>query len=164
MKVAIKGGRETQASLRALGNQITARNVGRRGLKQAAEPIVATAKRLAPDDPATGVGKYLVESIKTAPGKSRDKDQIWQRIGIDADVDPAKYVNRQSGGGSYRDPGVAGVAGIIEFGKPGTPPDPFMRSAWEMNKAATPQRIADGVKVEVEKAVARAARKKARQA
>lgn len=167
MKVAIKGGLELQAALRALGNQVTARNVGRRGLRQAAEPIVQQAKALAPDDPVTGSGKFLVESIKQAPGKSRDKDQLWVRVGIDASVDPAKYVNRKrGGGGSYRDPGVAGVATIMEFGAPGAniAPRPFMRPAWEANKAATPQRIADGVRDEVEKAAARAARKKARSA
>ena len=162
MKITFKGGRQTEAALRALGNQITAHNVGRRGLKLGAEPIVSAAKAFAPDDPATGIGKFLRESIKLAPGKSRDKDVLRVRIGIDASVDPAKYVNRQSGGGSYREPGVAGVAGIIEFGRAGVPPNPFMRQAWEINKAATPQRIADGVRVEVEKAAERQARKRAK--
>lgn len=165
MKVSIKGGRETEAALRALGNQITARNVGRRGLRLAAEPIVTAAKHLAPDDPETGAGKYLVESIKTGPGRSRDKDQIWQRIGIDASGDPARYINRQDGNGSYRDPGVAGVSVMMEFGVAARniAPHPFMRPAWDMNKNATPQRIADSVRLEVDKAAARAARKKARQ-
>lgn len=164
MKVAIKGGPEIEAALRNLGKQVTARNVGRRGLKQAAEPIAAMAKALAPDDPATGAGKFLKASIKVTGAKSRDKDQLWVRVGIDASDDPAKYVNRQSGGGSYRDPGVAGAAVIMEFGAPAgnIPAQPFFRPAWDANKAATPQRIADGVRDEVEKAAARAARKRAR--
>ncbi len=164
MKVSIKGGASTEAALRALGNQITARNVGRRGLKLAAEPIRAMAAALAPDDPKTGAGKFLKAAIKVAPGKSRDKDQLWVRIGIDATEDPAKNVNRKSGKGSYRDPGVAGAAGIMEFGAPAgnIPAQPFFRPAWDANKAATPQRIADGVRDEVEKAAQRAARKRAK--
>jgi hypothetical protein len=164
MKVKIKGGRETEAALRALGKQVTARAVGRRGLKLAAEPIQALARALAPDDPKTGPGKFLKDSIKVGNAKSRDKDQIWIKVGIDASADPARYVNRVRGGGSYRDPGVAGAAVIMEFGAPGAnvPAHPFMRPAWEANKAASPQRIADSVRVEVRKAAERQARKAAR--
>lgn len=164
MKVSIKGGREVEAALRALGNQVNARNAGRRGLKQAAEPIRALAASLAPDDPKTGVGKFLKQSIKVGSLKSRDKDQLFVAIGIDASVDPAKYVPRKNGGGTYRDPGVAGVGPIQEFGAPANnmPAHPFMRPAFEVNKTATPQRIADGVRVEVEKAAQRAARKAAK--
>jgi hypothetical protein len=164
VKVSIKGGRELEANLRSLGKQVTARAVGRRGLAKAAEPIRDIAKALAPDDPATGTNKYLKESIKIAPGKSRDKDQIWVRVGIDFSVDPETYKNRKSGGGSYRDPGVAGVGPMMEFGVPARniAPRPFMRPAWEVNKAATPQRIVDAVKEDFEKTVARAARRRAK--
>lgn len=164
MKVSIKGGPEIEAALRQLGNQITARNVGRRALLQAAQPIENRARQLAPDDPKTGAGKFLKESIKTAPRKSRNKDQLWVAVGIDASVDPGKEVPRKSGSGSYRDPGVAGVAVIQEFGAPAQniPARPFMRPAWEAEKAASPQRVADIAAVEVEKAAQRAARKKAR--
>lgn len=166
MKVSIKGGVEVEAALRELGNKVTARNVGKRGLLKAAEPIRDMARLLAPDDPATGSNKFLRESIKAAPGRRNRGDRIWALVGIDADVDPAKNVARKSGGGSYRDPGVAGVSVIQEFGSPANnvPAHPYLRPAWEANKAAAPQRIADEVKVEVEKAAARAARKKARQA
>lgn len=166
MKVSIKGGREIEAALRELGSKVTAKNVGRRGLLKAAEPIRDMAKLLAPDDPTTGSGKFLRESIKAAPGRRNRGDRIWALVGIDAEVDPAKSVTRKSGKGTYRDPGVAGVSVMMEFGVPARSiaPRPYMRPAWEANKAATPQRIADEVKIEVEKAAARAARKKARQA
>lgn len=162
MKVSIKGGKEVEATLRELGNKITARNVGRRALESAAAPIRDMAELLAPDDPKTGAGKFLKESIKIAPGKRRG-DTIRVLVGIDASVDPAVEKPRQ-GGGTYRDPGVAGVSAIQEFGAPAAnvPAQPFMRPAFEVNKAATPQRIADGVRIEVEKAEQRAARKRAK--
>lgn len=162
MKVEFKGGIELQAALRELGSKVTAKNVGKRALVKAAEPIAAKAKALAPDDPATGAGKYLRESIKAAPGKRNRGDRVWALVGIDASVDPAKYVNRKSGSGSYRDPGVAGVAGIIEFGRSGVPPKPFMRSAWESEAPASPGRIANELRVEIDKAAQRAARKAAK--
>lgn len=174
MKVSIKGGPEIEAALRELGKQVTARAIGRLALDEAAKHILADAKALAPDDTATGANKYLREAIKVGAakrvrfnrGQSRGSidraDQIWRVIGIDQNVDPPKDVTRKSGGGTYRDPGVAGVAPIQEFGAPAInmPAQPFLRPAWEKNKAATPQRIADGVQAEFEKAAARAARKK----
>lgn len=166
MKVEFKGGKELEAALRELGNRVTAKNVGRRALIQAAEPIRDVARALAPDDPATGAGKYLRESIKVAPGKRSSGDRIWALVGIDAEVDPAVDKPRKNGSGTYRDAGVAGVAAIMEFGAPasGIPAQPFMRPAWESQKAATPQRVADGVRAEVDKAAARAARKAKRKA
>jgi HK97 gp10 family phage protein len=163
VKVDIKGGRELEAKLRELGNKVTARAVGRRALLKAAEPIRDTAKRLAPDDPATGAGQYLPESIKVAPGRRNKGDRTWALVGIDASVDPAQDKPRQ-GGGTYRDPGVAGVSVIQEFGAPAAnvPPHPFMRPSWEHHKAATPQRIVDELGPEIEKAAQRIARKRAR--
>ena len=176
MKVSITGCRELDAALRELGNKVTAKAVGRRALDNAAAPILAMAKLLAPDDPATGSNKFLKESIKVAApkrvrlnrGQSRGsidaQDQIWRVIGIDQSVDPPTWKPRQGGGGTYRDPGVAGVGPIMEFGAPAAnvPAQPFMRPAWEANKAATPQRIVDALRPEIEKAAQRAARKRAK--
>lgn len=165
MKVSFSGGREIEAALREIGSKATAKNVGRRALLKAAEPIRDKAQQLAPDDPKTGAGKFLPESIKAAPGRRNKGDRVWAVIGIDASDDPATEKPRQ-GGGTYRDPGVAGVAVIQEFGAPAAnvPAQPFMRPAWEAEKAATPQRIADELWIDLEKTAQRAARKKARQA
>lgn len=164
MKVTVKGGREAQAALRAIGNQVTARRIGRKAIKPSADIIAAKAASLAPDDPATGAGRFLAASIKSGPSKSRDKDQVWIRVGIDQSIDPPKQVQRKNGKGSYRDPGVAGVAVIMEFGAPGgnIAPRPFMGPAWESEKEATAQRITDAVLTEATKAAERAARKRAK--
>lgn len=165
MKIDFKGGKELEAALRDLGKRATAKNVAKRALVKAAEPIRDKAKSLAPDDPATGAGKYLRDSIKAAPGKRSRGDRVWALVGIDAEVDPAKYVDRKSGRGDYRDPGVAGVSVMMEFGVPAKniPAQPFMRHAWESEKSRTPDRIAAELRSEIDKSAARAARKKARQ-
>jgi hypothetical protein len=162
--VKFEGGRALEAALRDLGKRATAKNVGRRALMQAAEPIRDMAKQLAPDDPATGAGKFLKESIKAAPGRRNRGDRTWVLVGIDASVDPATEKPRQGGGGSYRDPGVAGVSVIQEFGAPARniPAQPYMRPAWEANKAATLGRIGDALWDEIDKAAQRAARKRAK--
>lgn len=164
MKITVKGGREAEAALRSIGNQVTARRIGRKAIEPTANIIAAKAASLAPDDPATGAGKFLSASIKSGPAKSRDKDQVWMRVGIDGDVDPPKQVQRKNGKGSYRDPGVAGVAVIMEFGAPGAniSPRPFMGPAFESEKEAAAQRITDAVFTEATKAAERAARKRAK--
>lgn len=164
MKVDFKGGKELEAALRSLGKRVTAKNVAKRALTKAAEPIRDRAKSLAPDDPATGAGKYLRDSIKAAPGKRSRGDRVWALVGIDSDVDPDKYVQRKNGRGDYRDPGVAGVAGIMEFGAPARniPPHPFLGPAWATEGPKSPDRIAAELRSEIDKSAARAARKAAR--
>lgn len=176
MKITVKGAAAAQAALRELKDTATAKRIGRKAIKQAAEIIATKARSLAPDDPATGAGKFLRQSIKVAPpkrarfnrGQSRGnidaEDQVWMLIGIDQSVDPPKEVRRKNGKGSYRDPGVAGVSVIMEFGAPGgnISPRPFMGPAWESEKEATAQRIVDNVTTEAFKAAERAARKRAR--
>lgn len=165
MKARFKGSREIEAALREIGSKAIARNVGKRSLLKAAEPIRDKAKQLAPDDPATGAGRFLSESIKAAPSRRNRGDRVWALVGIDSSVDPAVERPRQ-GGGTYRDPGVAGVAVIQEFGAPGAnvPAQPFMRPAWEAERAATPGRAAAELWSEIEKVALRAARKRAKQA
>ncbi|HEY8604723.1 HK97-gp10 family putative phage morphogenesis protein [Tsuneonella suprasediminis] len=164
MKVKFEGSGELEAALRNLGNRVTAKNVAKRALTKAAEPIRDRARSLAPDDPATGMGKFLRDSIKTAPGRRSRGDRVWALVGIDSEVDPVRYVDRKSGRGDYRDPGVAGVAVIMEFGAPANniPAQPFMRPAWEAEKLSAPERIATELRDEIDKSAARAARKAAR--
>ena len=164
MKVEFKGGQKLEAALRQLGKRVLAKNVAKRALVKAAEPIRDRAKSLAPDDPATGAGKFLRDSIKAGPGKRNRGDRVWALVGIDADVDPAVYRDRKSGSGDYRDPGVAGVAVIQEFGAPAQniPPQPFMGPAWSTEGPKSPDRIATELWSEIEKSRERASKKAAR--
>lgn len=171
--VTVKGGAALDKALLALGDSVTARKIGRLALKAAGAPIEATAKALAPDDPATGPGRFLRDSIKLAPisaarvnrGQSLSgdrEDQLWMAVGIDKSDDPPTQKPRKSGRGSYRDPGVAGVSVIIEFGRAGVAAQPFMRAAWDANKGQAIGRMTAIIGPEVDKAARRAAKRNAR--
>lgn len=142
----LEGFAELERKLFALGSTRIANRIGKKALEAAAEPIRATAERLAPDDPATPVG--LKQSIKFAT-KRRD-DVVMTRIGIDPDVVPPVDRVRKRGKGAYRDPGPAGVAVMQEFGTEKMAANPFMRPAWDGHKDATPGRIGKVLGREIE--------------
>lgn len=156
-----EGGRELEQMLRALGNSREVRRAAREALREAAAPMVATAKALAPRE----VGN-LAQSIATATGKrdrGDDGDQVAVVIGINSSVQPDTDVQRKTGEGTYRDPGVAGVAHLQEFGdQPRMPATPFMRPAWDTHKDATPGRIGEALGLAIERAGQRIARRGAR--
>lgn len=129
----IKGLKSLEAALRELGDPKRIRSAGRSALRKGAEPIVSTAKALVPLDQGD-----LKRSIKQAAGKVRrggDQDILRQVVGIDRNEQPPEEIARASGSGTYRDPGVLGVAAIKEFGAPetGQPAQPFMRPAFDAN-------------------------------
>lgn len=169
--VKVEGAAALEKSLRLLGDAPAARRTAQRALRQALEPVREQAVQLAPDDPATGSGKFLRESIKIGTAKrSRvnrgqaaiedTADQVWMVLGIDQGVDPPVERPRQRGEGSYRDPGVAGVSVIIEFGRDGVAAVPFMRGAWDAQKAVLPARAGAVLGPEIEKTAARLAKKR----
>lgn len=136
--VKVEGLRALERKLHQLGDLPAVRRAGRKALRAGGAPMVASAKQFAPDDPVTGPDLHLRASIKMATGRRErgdDGDQVWVVIGIDANVDPPVLRRRKDGRGSYRDPGVAGVASIIEFGRAGVPAAPFFRPAWDAHKA-----------------------------
>ncbi|MDG6079755.1 HK97 gp10 family phage protein [Erythrobacter litoralis] len=152
-----EGGKAIEKALRELGDPKVVRRVGLFGLRKAAEPMRDAAKRNAPKD----VGD-LEKSVKIAAAKRQrgsDGDEAKVLIGIDQSVQPPKEVARKNGGGTYRDPGVAGVSVIKEFGAPekGQKAEPFMRPAFDSEKAATPQRVADEIWPAIKRAAARKA-------
>lgn len=162
VSVKITGGPALTAALRELGDLKQVRRAAQGALRKVLTPMRDTAKSLAPDDAASGPNKFLRESIKIAVGKKprgqRGEDQVWMVLGLDLNVDPSSDKPRR-GGGTYRDPGVAGVGPIIEFGRDGVAPVPFMRGAWDAHKDAAPQQIADQLGPAIEAAARRLAKK-----
>lgn len=150
-----EGGRDIERALRDLGDPKTIRRIGLFALRKAAEPMQEAARRNAPKD----VGD-LEESIKIASarrGKGSDGDEAKILIGIDQSVQPPTEVEKADGSGTYRDPGVAGVSVIKEFGREGEPAQPFMRPAFDSEAGATPARVADHMKPAIERAAKRKA-------
>jgi len=154
--IKVEGGRLAEAGLRELGEWQFIRRAAMAALRGGALPIRDKAKLLAPKDKLD-----LTDSIKAKPGRMRD-GILWYEIGIDPSEQPAMIVQRKTGRGTYRDPGVAGNALIQELGTPDMPANPFMTPAWDSEKGATPGRIVASLGPAVEKQAAKIARKAAK--
>lgn len=161
MKIKVEGLTELQAALRELGEPRSIRSALRAALRAAALPMRDAAKNGVPVDQGD-----LQRSIKMASAKryrGQDQDQFGIVIGIDANEQPAQDVPRKEGsGGTYRDPGVAGVGPITEFGRPGKAAKPFMRPAFDAEGEKTIQRFAKTAGPAIEAEAARLAKKRAK--
>lgn len=160
MKIEVEGGLEIAAALEALGNPRAVRTTLRRALRDAAQPMLDAAKGKVPVDKGD-----LKRSIKmaAAKGEKLDGDSFGIVIGIDSNEQPAKTVvrkTRSGKGATYRDPGVAGVGPITEFGRPGEAAQPFMRPAYDAEGEATIRRFNDQALATIEKTAARLAKKR----
>jgi len=167
--IDISGAKEMEKALAELADQPAMRRAIRAALREAAQPIVDAAKAAAPVDRGD-----LRDSIKVATakrGRGSDQDEFGIVIGIDSNVQPAKYVVRQKqvrkksprrsgNAGTYRDPGVAGVAPIVEFGRPGVPAEPFMRPAFDAHGEGAITRFGAAVGPAIEDEAAKLARRK----
>ncbi len=173
ISIKIDGALDIKRALEELGDPKIVRRLVRRVLKQAGQPMVELARSLAPVDEGN-----LKESIKVEAGKRdrRTPDVTSLILGIDAEVQPAVYYPRQkprktatrkfrSGrvpiiATMWRDPGVAGVAWIKEFGTPTKKAQPFMRTAYDREGSATIERFGQLAGPEIEKTAARLAKKR----
>lgn len=141
--VKIEGLKELDKALGQLP-KATAKAALRRVLKEAAEPLARTARRLAPRDEY-----YLYESIDVSTKLSK------RQAGL----------HRAQGGRAFQEMfvGTNNPAGVQqEFGNSRHPAQPFMRPAWDQEKEPTLDRISSLLWTEVEKTAARVAKKAAR--
>lgn len=159
ISIKVEGAKEIEAALAELGDQKAMRRAVRAALREAGAPMMELARSLAPFDQGD-----LRRSIKMASAKrerGQDQDQFGIVIGIDTNEQPASEVLRKTGqGGTYRDPGVAGVGPITEFGRPGKAAKPFMRPAFDTEGEATIQRFSKTAGPAIEAEAARLAKKR----
>lgn len=146
MKVSFTGGKALEAALMELKTKATARNVGKRALTVAAEPIRAEWERMAPRDSgdlkqSIKVGKAIAAFQKQSRG-----DQVFVFVGIDEGTNARLHI----------------YAEVQEFGTPHTPAQPAGRPAWETKKMAAFDLIGPALWADLEKTAARAARKTAK--
>lgn len=140
MKVKIEGLRELDRALGEL-KVTTARNIGRRSLKQVLEPMAEKARQGVAND-RTG---ELRASIGVTSGRPRGRGYKRQdRIEV------------------HMGPGQQPQAIQEEFGNRRQGPRPFMRQAWEQGKDAALQSVAGILAEEIARAAQRAGRKAAR--
>jgi HK97 gp10 family phage protein len=142
----LEGLEETVANMEDL-SKATNRNVLRRTLLKAGEPTADMAARLAPEE--RGILSF---SIVVSPQLTRRHKGEQRNRASEAEV----YIGPAGGQGALF------YASHVEFGTVLTRGQPYMRPAWESTKGEVLRLVTEGLKVEVDKASARAARKVAR--
>lgn len=133
---------------KALGNltKATARNVLRRTLAKAAEPIRDEAKRLVPDPTGNLRDSIMISAkVKNKVGNAEYSAAMRAGLGKDA-ARSALLAARKAGKGTgsfaevyvgpARGAGVIRYAHIVEFGSVDTAMQPYMRPAWDSQKDA----------------------------
>lgn len=167
--IELAGAKELERALSELADQPAMRRAIRKALRDAAQPMLEAAKEAVPVDRGD-----LKRSLKIATAKKvrgGDQDSFGIVIGIDANEQPARYIVRKTvarkkmrrrvaNSGTYRDPGVAGVGPIVEFGRPGQPPEPFMRPAFDVHGPGAIARFGAAAGPAIEAEAARLARRK----
>lgn len=158
VKVSLEGLSDLTAALQALPTA-TQRNVVTRVLLEAAAPIQEAAQQLAPSRPASAPDEYYhVNGAKRLrrPGTLK----VLVQEGTKLTRNQARLV--RNAGKHFvevyvgtRDP----IGRLQEFGTAHSPPDPFLRPAWEENKLAALETIKRRLGEEIHKAADRLARK-----
>lgn len=158
----IEGLRELEKALMEL-KTTTAKGVARRAMKKSLAPFRDRAAAMAPrgTEPLEGRDERLADSLAITTRLSRS-----QRRGLKLDRDTV-YM--------FAGPSGQRHAHLVEFGtgprfqKNGRyvgrmPAQPFMRPAWDATKAEVLKRISEEMRREIEKTVARIAKREAKAA
>ena len=144
----VQGVEETLRNLREFP-RATGRNVLRRALVKAAQPVAIVARSYAPDDPATPAPD-LKRSIAVATQLTRGQKQAGPRLNeVEVYVGPTVQAGRS----------VLRYAAIQEFGSYKQPARPYMRPAWDRTQPMVMAILTRELTVEYEAAAARLARK-----
>lgn len=143
--VKVEGLKDIQAALTELP-KATAKNVMRRVLLERAEPIAEAARAGVPIDEG-----HLKESINVSTRLTRRQRGRHRKPHRD-DVEV------------FIGPGTNPAGHLQEFGTRDHPAQPFMRPAWDAEAEGVLEGIQDDMWAEIEKVVARRARKAAKAA
>ncbi len=144
--VKLTGFREVERALREIP-KATGKNVLRRVAKGALEPLADSASAKAPRDEGR-----LAFSISVGEKRTRRVRTGFQRLtGIEMAMGPGNTL-----------PGVLQYASFVEFGTVDTPPQPYMRPAWNSGADRTLEYIKDNLWREIDKAAAKVAVKRAK--
>lgn len=151
MTIRIDGFKELDAALQEM-KTATARGTVRRAMMKAFQPMADEASRLAPDDPRTPAPD-LHRTIKVGDAMKAGRSMFVKGFGFN---DGQVTV--------WMGPTKEGYPQAImqEFGTVNQPAQPYMRPAWDAGKDRLLEDLGSGLKVEIDKTAARAARKAAR--
>lgn len=170
MGLRIEGMRDLDEALKQLP-RATGRSVLDRALKRAAKPIQQKSRALAPRDTGALRKSIVVESVKR--GNRAGKSAFAQALAAGGSVGDARaaLVSASSGGETRAEVRVGPRKGkskhesiktiVQEFGSVNQPAQPYMRPAWDANRDAASANIRKELWSEIEKAVARRAKRAA---
>lgn len=171
--VRVEGLRELDANLAKL-TRATARNVLRRTLIAAAQPTVAEAQARAPRDTGALAASIAASARSTNDvGRAEYAAAMKSGAGQGAAVAAMRAARRAAKGeGSFAEVFVGPTlhersepkARVVEFGggRGNRAPQAFLRPAWDATREQVLNSIREQLAVEIDKAVARAARRAAR--
>lgn len=146
--VKIEGLKELDKALGELP-RATGKNVLRRVIRDAAEPMAQAARAAAPWDEG-----HLRESIDVGSRLSRRQAGMHRKM----------FASDRASVEMFVGPGPHPQGHLREFGGDGNRPHPYMRPAWDAHKRPVLDAIANSLWYEIDKAAQRLARKQARQA
>lgn len=145
-KVRVSGLKELDKALSELP-KATAKSVLRRIAIRSLAPVIATAKTLVPVDDGD-----LRDSLKVTTKLSKRQQRIQRK----AVAEGKAFVEMFAGAAALPH------AHLVEFGTEKMAAQPFLRPAWDQNKAGVLEFIATELGDEITKAAGRVAKRKAR--
>lgn len=152
LDIKVKGLRELNQALANLKTKTAPKRIGRKVLKEAAEPVARHARSLAPVD----FGNLRESITVTSALKRRQKAD---RESLKAHPDDIEMSIGPAYGANYT---RSQIGSFHEFGTWFHPATPFMRPAWEAEKERTLDRVGVLLDSEITKATAREAARAAR--
>ncbi|AZV00398.1 tail-component protein [Paracoccus phage vB_PthS_Pthi1] len=179
----LEGFKELEATLMRLDKQATRKTVSRNALKKAGEPIKAAMEAHAPVDDGVLKGSITISTkIKGEVGKAAYSQAMRQGFDKASAVKAMRDARRAAKGTAppvimYVGPGERAFhAHLVEFGTaphivggkfagarhPGTAPQPFARPVWDANKGAALRILAEELRLQINKAIARQAKRQAK--
>lgn len=162
MKIEVSGLTDLQSALHELGEPRAIRVALRAALRKAARPMLDKIIDAVPVDQ----GDYRrAVKMAAAKGERLDSPEFGIVIGVDANEQPARIITRKTRsnggrGGTYRDPGVAGVAVMNEFGTPTSKAQPAFRPGFDQEAEPTIRRFGEVAGPEIERVAARIAKRR----
>lgn len=141
--VKFEGGKELEKALMDLGKKSTAKNVARRALTSAGEPMRAMAAQKAPVDEGDLRSSVKIGRAVGSFQRMDSGDRVVTFIGIDESIDKRLHI----------------YAAVQEFGDSKTPAQPYMRPAMISKAQEFFSILGKELWREIESASARAAKK-----
>jgi len=145
LTVKVEGLRELEKAFDEFESNANRKNIARRALANAGEPVADAANASAPTATGFLAKSYTTSSKLTKRQKKLDKNFWRERDGKPLVV---AYIGTNARAGVYQ-----------EFGTENHRAQPHFRSAWEAGKMGVLNRVKSSIKIELKKASDRARRK-----